>query len=279
MATLPATTSQVHPRAPISVRISLVSLGAVSIWLLIGNAYGEDYSRARHTARAFTAFGLGGMLVALTLRFLDRESWESVGLISLRRGWRALLIGMASWSVPAGVGLAGFLATDAAIIQLRTTAMEASRVAIALVVLVFIYEAFPEELIFRGYLYSRLRSRLSASGAVIGQAILFALWGHFNGGENSVERTMLFLGFAIVAGALRAITGTIWASIGFHWSFQVVVQLLGSVGGQFDVQGLENLTIVAFVVLPFLCAGSLSSVACMFVGNIQETSRGTPAPR
>jgi membrane protease YdiL (CAAX protease family) len=88
--------------------------------------------------------------------------------------------------------------------------------------------------------------------AVLGQALLFTAWGFANGGENSLDRTVLFFSFAIVVGIFRATTGSVWASIGFHLAFQTIAQLVGTVGGQFSVEGSQLLLMFAFGTLPFI---------------------------
>ena len=120
-----------------------------------------------------------------------------------------------------------------------------------LALLVFFYEALPEELIFRGYFYTNLATRMPLWLAVVGQAVLFTLWGLLNGGENSLDRSLLFFTFAIIVGIFRVITGSIWVGIGFHLVFQTFAQLFGSVGSQFTTSSPAILTIVAFGILPF----------------------------
>lgn len=113
-----------------------------------------------------------------------------------------------------------------------------------LAVLVLLYEALPEELIFRGYLYRNLNTVMAAWLATVTQAALFALFGTAlwvlsNGWEVLGERVVLFFSMAIVLGCLRVVTGNVWACIGFHLVFQVTAQAV--LGGQlFEVRGDET---------------------------------------
>ncbi|MDQ3794221.1 MAG: hypothetical protein M3316_00840 [Actinomycetota bacterium] len=80
-------------------------------------------------------------------------------LTSVRPGWRWLLFGMAFWLVAAGFGLVVTLA-----LGWMRVSFSAPRVGILLLILylpllVYFYEALPEELVFRGYFYRNLSAR------------------------------------------------------------------------------------------------------------------------
>ncbi|GAB3936879.1 type II CAAX endopeptidase family protein [Micromonospora vulcania] len=226
---------------------------AVLVWLFLyhGALLGRDYDRPTHVARAILTTALVVPLVVVARRLLDRRPWAGLGLPSLRAGWRHLLLGMACWLVPAAIGFALCLGTRWVEISPRTSVGDALRVAALLVVLVFLYEALPEELLFRGYLQRNLATRLPAWQAVVGQALLFTLFGFLVGAATSLDRILLFFVFALVLGGFRAATGDIWAGIGFHLAFQTVAQLFGDIGAVFDVVGAGVLAIVALGALPF----------------------------
>lgn len=105
--------------------------------------------------------------------------------------------------------------------------------------LVFVFEAFPEELAFRGHLYANLRERVGTAMTVVLQAVLFTGWafafvaiaGSLGGGSDwaiSADRAVLFMTFGLVLGLLRATSGSIWVEVGFHLAFQTVAQLYAS---------------------------------------------------
>ncbi len=103
--------------------------------------------------------------------------------------------------------------------------------------------AAQEELIFRGYLFSTLRERLSwihASGVT---ALLFVV---LRTGDPEIRASSLlnFFLLAFIFGALREITGSIWPSVVFHATWNVTLGLaLGlPVSGQ-DLPGLRDLEI------------------------------------
>ncbi|MEU5906814.1 type II CAAX endopeptidase family protein [Micromonospora sp. NPDC047527] len=242
-----------EPRLALPWRIVVVFAGTVLVWLFLYHdaLLGRDYDRVTHVARAVLTTALVVPLVVLARRLLDRRPWAGIGLPSLRAGWRRLLLGMVCWLVPAAIGFALCLGLGWVQISVRTSVGDALRVAALLVVLVFLYEALPEELVFRGYLQRNLATRLPVWQAVVGQAVLFTLFGFLLGAARSPDRLALFFVFALLLGGFRAATGDIWAGIGFHVAFQTVAQLFGDVGGVFDVRGADVLGGVAMGAIPF----------------------------
>jgi membrane protease YdiL (CAAX protease family) len=97
--------------------------------------------------------------------------------------------------------------------------------ALLVLVLVLLFEAVPEELIFRGYLFALLGERLPTWAVVILQAIAFCLFGAVIGAAVTVERQVAFLLFSIALGIIRAVTGSVYTTIGFHATFQLLSQL------------------------------------------------------
>lgn len=248
-------------RLGIAWRIGLVFIAVTGIWLLMHEltkaVFGIGYSREAHIFRAIVISSLVIPFIFIARRYLDRRPWAGLALGTLREAWRPLFIGIVCWLIPAMVGLVicvGFGWTE---ITLNEPFGETVRLFLGLMVLVFIYEALPEELIFRGYFYRNLANVMPGRLAVLAQAILFVVWGLVNGGENSVDRSVLFFVAAIVLGIFRVVTGSVWASIGFHLAFQTVTQLFGSVGNHFTVTEPQTLTVFAFGILPFAIAITL----------------------
>lgn len=85
-------------------------------------------------------------------------------------------------------------------------------------------QGFPEELLFRGYQMTALRARpvvaVFVSAAVFGVLHLVS-----NGGQESTLERILYLalpfGFAVTAGALMIVTGSLWAAVGIHSGLHV----------------------------------------------------------
>lgn len=236
-------------------RIAIMFTAVTLLWLGAGAfaevIFGTEYSRAAHVLRTILIAVVAVPLVIVARRLLDRRSWAGMRLGSLRSGWKPLLVGITCWLIPATIGAAASLMLGWTEIRVSESVNDVLLFSLSLPLLVFFYEALPEELIFRGYFYTNLAARMPLRMAIFGQAVLFTLWGILNGGENSVDRSVLFFSFAIIAGVFRAISGSIWAGIGFHLAFQTFAQLFGSVGNQFNISSPAILMVVAFGILPF----------------------------
>lgn len=138
-----------------------------------------------------------------------------------------------------GVGLAGGLASLGVSLAIQNgwitdvkwdLSFELLMVIVIQALISLAYEAIPEELTLRGLVYSGLRSHLSAVIAVVVQVILFifvpvtidglkyAIGMSFQSQVNAPYILLLLL-FGINLQLLRIITGSLWASIGFHITF------------------------------------------------------------
>ena len=206
-------------------RVAVVFLAVTLVWLFVtqglGSFFGPAYSdRVGHAVRAVLTSALVVPLIFLARRYLDRRSWEGLRFTSLRTGWRWLLFGMVFWLVAAGLGLVVTVVLGWTRISLGTPSVGIQLLFLYLPVLVFLYEALPEELIFRGYLYRNLSARYARWVSVLAQATLFTLWGAAIAAAGSVDRVVLFFTFSVALGILRVISGNLWATIGFHLAFQ-----------------------------------------------------------
>lgn len=240
-------------------RIAVVFVVAVLIWLFVGEGLGSfsgpAYAdRAGHAIRAVATTVLVVPLIVFGRRYLDQRSWESLQLTSLRIGWRSALFGAAIWLVAAGLGVAVTLALGWIRIDVRAPSIEIVLLALYLPVLVFLYEALPEALIFRGYFYRNLVDQYARWVAVVGQAALFTLFAIAIGAAGSVERVILFVTFGIILGVLRTITDDLWACIGFHLAFQWVAQFTVAAvrDGFVQIEGFLVLQMVAFWLFPIV---------------------------
>lgn len=217
-------------RPPLAVRVGAVFVGVTAIWLLLSFGVdalvGQDYSRPAHVVRAVGATVLTVPLILAARRFLDRRPFAGLALTSLRGGWRPFLLGVLCWAAPAGLAGSVVVALGWAQVSVTRPVGEVLLGLAALTVLVFLYEALPEELIFRGYFYANLSERWSPTGTVLMQAVLFTLWAASFGAAASVDRVVLLFTFACALGVVRTITGSLWSTIGFHWAFQVTAQFL-----------------------------------------------------
>ena len=110
----------------------------------------------------------------------------------------------------------------------------------------FFYEALPEELIMRGFIFDVLRHKLSVWQTVLVQAFIFLA---FSFGVTLLQvivgiastdslillapELILHFFFAIALALMRVWTGSIWAAVGFHLGYLVIARflLMPDIGG------------------------------------------------
>jgi membrane protease YdiL (CAAX protease family) len=253
----------VEPGRPhLLLRLGAVFAAACLIWIAVYTALaplGEVHTnRLGHAARALVTVALTVPMVVLARRYLDRRPWRGMGLTCPR--WA--LVGGACWLAAAALGTTLTLGLGWATVAAGTWPTPTLLLAIYLPVLVFLFEALPEELVFRGHLYRNLADRFPRWLAVLGQAVLFTAFGVLIGAAGSVDRIVLFFTFSLTLGALRAVTGSLWAPIGFHLAFQYVTQLAAAAtrDGALLVEGFPDLQFVAFWLLPIVGGGLVLAV-------------------
>lgn len=237
-------------------RIAIVLAGAVVVWgsiivltLVIFNG------GLTVESRLFTAIGVGVLAVALIVaarRWLDRRPFAGLGLPLSRAAVRPFLVGLLAFSAPSLAGL--WIAVSAGWVSVKTLAPTAEVVGmLALIVFtVLVYEAVPEELLFRGYVFRNLASAMPPWVAVIVQAALFtllgtALWVVGSGWGVLAERAGIFFGMGIVLGLIRIESRSVWACVGFHLGFQVVAQTLTGSTVSLDGSYVLAIMLPAFV--------------------------------
>lgn len=277
-----------RPLIPLLPRILIVAVGALVIWLVIaalGTAlWGEEMSLSRHVANALVTCILAILLVVSARRLLDRRPVVTLGLPLGLPALRDLLCGVLTWLLPAAAGVGVALVAGWLRIEIEAALLDVVGAVLLLTVLVFVYEAFPEELIFRGYIYRNLAIVVAPWLAVLMQALTFAafgtaLWVVGSGWEVLAERFVLFLGLAVVTGCLRLIAGTVWAGMGFHLAFQVTMQLFLS-GRYLDVALSDEMVfVVATAVVAFASAVTIAGTLWRGPQNWSHREPEPPAGR
>ncbi|MBE3002281.1 CPBP family intramembrane metalloprotease [Nocardiopsis sp. HNM0947] len=247
-------------RTPLFWRVAAVMAGAAVLWYVFLPLVREPFPDDSQVGFARWATALFVTATAVPMvwaarRYLDRRPWDGLRLTGAREGWWPFLVGALAWAIPGFAAIGVALAFGWVEIVPAVPATELVGSLALLVGLVLLYEALPEELIFRGYLFRNLNAAMAAWIAVAAQAALFGLWGTAlwvlsNGWEVLGERAVLFFSMGIVLGCLRVVTGNVWTCIGFHLVFQVTAQAV--LGGQlFEVRGGEE-AFMPVLVAPFV---------------------------
>jgi membrane protease YdiL (CAAX protease family) len=264
----PSPTSGEQPKLsqrPWWARLSLMFAVACAIWILVNVLatliFGPNYSFGSHTFRAVTTCTLVIAALAVLLRWEHTRASDYA--FALGRGMlRGLALGALSYSVPFLMAASVVLMLNLAQVEVSTNALDVVGQGLAVLVLVLLYEAVPEELIFRGYLFRVLSERLPVWATIIGQALLFTAFGAIVGAAASLDRVVTFFLFSVSLGYLRQVTGTVYATIGFHAVFQLLAQwLLGEQWGTLSVNDPEQwFSLVALGLAPFALAPVIAAI-------------------
>ncbi|OAM78720.1 CPBP family intramembrane glutamic endopeptidase [Devosia elaeis] len=244
----------------IIIRICLVWMALLALFAgktqLAVLLFGPEYDLARHMFMAVLSSLLVVPFIIMVQRLVDRKPFAELGLALDLSALKPLLVGILAWSGPFLVGLGICLALG--LVDIRPLASWGDILAFVplLILLVFLLEALPEELGFRGYLQTNLGRLLQPWLAVTVQASLFGSWGValwlISAGGIDVMHASMFYVMAAVLGAVRIITGSLWSTIGIHLAFQTTAQLLmHAERGHFAIEGLFWLQVIALGVVPF----------------------------
>lgn len=200
----------------------------------------------RQALAAVICLALAVSLIVLLRRRVDRLPLSTLGLTGGAAGLRAFLLGVVvtggSAAVLFGAGTwAGWL---------NWGQLDSSRLVEFLVVNTLIavtLEAFPEELVFRGYVYDTLNQALRRWTAFLGTVLLFTFAGAASSvvhavvgtllgeevpapsfapaGEDPVAYAILYPIFGVTLLIARITTGSLWTSIALHLTYLTVVRV------------------------------------------------------
>jgi membrane protease YdiL (CAAX protease family) len=205
-------------------------------------AYGIG-SRLRFGIQAAVMSGLVVPGVWLLRHRLDRRSFAGLEMLGLARSLTGFALGIGLILVPSGITLLCTMVFGWATLSINPAPGAATAIAIGILT-AFFFEALPEELIFRGYIFRNLNTTLRKWTAGLVTTILFTLLPVFVvlvqryllktpivvGPSDHITTgyllTMFF--FATFLQYLRVLTGTVWAGIGFHLFFLMSNRIIGT---------------------------------------------------
>jgi membrane protease YdiL (CAAX protease family) len=247
------------------LRVTVVAVIAPAIWLLVAALatafFGPEYSLGSHVFRAVVTCVIVLTALALVLRW-DGTRPSDYGVTLDRELPRGLFVGAVSYFVPFLMAGSVVLMLNLAQIEVSTNALAVIGEGLLLLLLVLLYEAIPEELIFRGYLFRVLAERLPAWATILGQALLFTAFGTVIGAAATVDRALLFFLMSISLGYVRQVTGTVYATIGVHAVFQLLAQwLLGEQWATLTVTDPDQwFALVALGLVPIALAPTIAAI-------------------
>lgn len=168
------------------------------------------------------------IIVWALMRWVCRGTLREAGLFVSRKSAGMLVIGVVTSCLvvlPTMFALRAFgLAGQPEVIDAPVGLF-----VIQALILGFVMQAFPEELVWRGYALQLLRNRPIVS--VVACSVLFGLM-HLasHSGATSVEERIAYLawpaGFGFLAGALVLATKSLWAAVGVHGGSHLASLLL-----------------------------------------------------
>jgi membrane protease YdiL (CAAX protease family) len=250
---------------PWSARLAAGCLLPCALWLLVdaGAAviFGPEYSLGSHIFRAVTTTTLVVVVFAMLLRW-ERTRASDYGVARGAGMLRGVTLGVVGYLVPFSVATIVIVALNLAAFEIPAPPLEVASQGLLVLVLVILYEAVPEEIIFRGYLFRVLAERFSSWLTILVQALLFCAFGVIVGAAVTLDRILLFFVFSISLGYLRQVTGTVFATIGFHAVFQAIAQW--SLGEQWGTLSVTDpggwFALVALGIAPFALAPAVAAL-------------------
>ncbi|HSM08429.1 MAG TPA: CPBP family glutamic-type intramembrane protease [Gemmatimonadota bacterium] len=255
--------------------LAFVALGLAG-WTgeYVESALGFGYY-ARYGLQALIMTGLIVPGILWMRRNLDRAPLAGLGLPDVGTSVRSAAIGMGFIALPlvAIVVLAQLLGWADVSFNTGNGVLGAALFGVFTVIF---FEALPEELAFRGYIYRNLNTRMSRWSAGAVAVALFVLLpvvlvtfeervlgmdvvvGGASGLTGGYLITMVIFGSFVQY--LRILTGTVWTSVGFHFAFVYINRLIGPGPndliqfGDVTAPGAMQITAIAIVGLLFIGA-------------------------
>lgn len=187
-------------------------------------------------------------VLALLTTLVDRRP---LGLTraGLAAASRSAVTGGLAWAVPAALAFSAVTLMGASL-GLPRELSDTVSVILLVFFAVLLSEAIPEELVFRGYVFSVLQERLGGWATILVQTVLFTAVALLLRGYTGIVDLSLFVGMGVALGYLRLVTGTVWTAVGFHTAFQTGSQLVLS-HDVVEFSGGHQLAMLAVGIIPF----------------------------
>ncbi|SEG66850.1 CPBP family intramembrane glutamic endopeptidase [Paenibacillus sp. UNC499MF] len=214
----------------------VAALGLAVIVTLAAQRYGFPVL-AQQIILAVVTSSVAVPLIYLLRRYADNRPWSGLGLSPLPSGLPYLLLGAGFLSAMMGVALlAGTLAGWIRVVDVHLP-VETLLVILINIPIAFFYEAFPEEVTFRGYLYTNLRTRFGSWLALLLQVVLFvsapvALTAAMVAAGVGTWDLITFdyivnlIAFGTALQLCRIFSGNLWMCIGFHLAWLEIVRFV-----------------------------------------------------
>lgn len=192
----------------------------------------------RFAGAALTVFGAGAISNAITYRIYERSSLMDAGLDWATAGSRRnLLLGI---GLGAGFGLIVVLI----LVVMGQASFEHSGSlswsSLLFVTLVLMFGAVGEELMFRGYGFQLLASKLGPFATLLPMAIVFG-FAHIDNLGSTPLSVINTVGWGLLLGYATLKSHGLWLPIGIHYGWNWILPVLGAnlSGFKMGVTGLH----------------------------------------
>lgn len=261
--------------------VCLVALG-FSGWLgVFGESQGWLSAQGRYLVQALVMASLViGGTAALRRHF---GTPQNMGVGHLTRGLKHFALGVGIMALPFAITLTLSSALGWVTLQANFSGPLLQGHAVAILA-VLLFEAIPEELAFRGYIFGALHERHPILRSATIQVLLFLIlplvlapisyygfgfssWpgeGPWPGGGYIINM-LLFGGFATY---LRILSGSIWLGVGFHFMFVYINLLFGL--GETSLLQATHYTHEPYMQAVLLCGLVLMLIALLVVPWIRR---------
>lgn len=210
---------------------------------------------------------LSGIVVAAVWLLRKRDGFvpKDIGHETKQKAFKKFLLGISLILIPLAITIAIAMISGWGGLQINSSGPVISAMLFSFV-LTFLTDALPEELLFRGYIYTNLNTKynkikssmitiaLFASLPAVSMLIQKELLGYevLIGGANTITTsyiiTLIFFGAFILY--LRILTGSLWTGVGFHLVFVFMNQLMGpSEGNMFQFTSMEGEQYLQFTLM------------------------------
>lgn len=268
-----------EPRAGLPMRVAagwVLALVALGLAGWVGEYVKAELGFGRIARYGLQALIMSGIVLPgiwyLRTR-VDRRPLAGLEIFGLRRSLGTFLLGAGLILVPLAVTLLATSLFGWATVTVHLSAAALGALAAGWLTTLF-FEAVPEELAFRGYIYRNLNGKLPRWSAGLLTTLLFVLlpivlvWiqGRVLGMEVQVGNAdritggylIIMLFFGGLMQYLRILTGSVWTGIGFHLHFVFLNRIISPRPTSLiqlsdaTTQGPMQVTLIASVVLVLL---------------------------
>ena len=202
--------------------------------LELWSSNGDPIGLAGLCAFLLVPFALIGLLVAGWVRFVERRSLATIGLVRAGRVgsfWRGHAVGLATASIlVAAIWISGGLQASGYGVAFGSPA---ALVKIAALLVCFAVQSSVEEVLFRGWLLSVIARKLNVTIGIVVTSLVFALL-HYEPHQHGLITAAIVL-FSVFACCWSIKVGNVWCVMGWHsgWNW------LLAIGFELPVTGLD----------------------------------------